>query len=85
MLQSWSNIEAIAPIITNSQVGKLLLNALYIHYTALEALHPLLQNYERDARTLTKETKGATLVKFSIDKPKLSHRHNGSIFNLSIE
>ena len=73
MLQSWSEIEAIAHVLTNSKVGKLLPNALYVHRTALGAIHPLLQSYEQDARALTKETKGATLVKFSIDKPKISY------------
>ncbi len=57
----------------NSKVGKLLPNALYVHRSALPALDPLLENYEIRARVATEKTEGATLVKFSTDKPKISY------------
>ncbi len=56
----------------NSLVGKLLPSALYIHRTALMALDSLLQSYEQQARVNNK-IEAATLVKFSIDKPKVSY------------
>lgn len=56
----------------NSEVGKLLPNALYVHTCALSALVPELQEYESRARIIKKVTK-ATLVKFSLEKPKISY------------
>ena len=57
----------------NSSVGKLLPNALYVHLCALEALEPMLQAYERQARKLVSSLNGATLVKFSLERPKISY------------
>ncbi|WP_063820738.1 DNA phosphorothioation-associated putative methyltransferase [Gloeothece verrucosa] len=56
----------------NSSVGKLLPNALYIHTCALSSLDKVLQEYERLAR-ITEIINRATLIKFSIDKPKISY------------
>ena len=55
-----------------SKVGKLLPDALYVHISALQALDPLLQAYEQEARQLIDAIDSVTLVKFSITKPSLS-------------
>lgn len=54
-----------------SSVGKLLPDALYVHVSALSALHPELQSLEQQARTVTPQTKNATLVKFSFKQPQI--------------
>jgi DNA phosphorothioation-associated putative methyltransferase len=67
------NQSAIAFSCQNSTVGKLLPGALYVHVSALSALDPLLQNYENLAKNGNLDLEEATLVKFSIDKPKISY------------
>jgi DNA phosphorothioation-associated putative methyltransferase len=57
----------------NSPIGKLLPNALYLHNSALNSLAPLLQDYESQARKLLNNLEGFTLVKFAIDRPKISY------------
>jgi DNA phosphorothioation-associated putative methyltransferase len=56
-----------------SAIGKLLPGALYVHVSALSALDPQLQAYEQKARQGTPQIQGATLVKFSRDRPSLSY------------
>ncbi len=56
-----------------SAVGKKLPGALYVHISALGELHPVLRCYEAIARRHIGQIEGATLVKFSIDKPKISY------------
>ncbi len=58
-----------------SSIGKLLPNALYVHHTALKALDPQLQAYERFARQHLEDSNGFTLIKFYLDQPKLSYLH----------
>lgn len=70
---SLEEFPAIAYRCQNSRVGKILPLALYVHTCALEALEPLLKSYENLARTITGEIERVTLVKFSIDKPKISY------------
>ena len=81
--QAWENAEqmllnlnepgVISRLCQQSEIGKLLPNALYIHISALKALDPLLRLYEgRASRTLA-DVEGATLVKFQTDKPKISY------------
>lgn len=65
--------SAIDQCLQSSRVGKLLPNALYVHKSALTALDPLLQSYERSARGVTEETQQANLVKFTIEPPKISY------------
>ncbi|NJK49944.1 DNA phosphorothioation-associated putative methyltransferase [Candidatus Gracilibacteria bacterium] len=65
-------LRAIALCCQNSTIGKLLPNALYVHTSAITCLDTLLQEYERQAR-VTDKIEGATLVKFGIDKPKISY------------
>ncbi|MCC0176616.1 DNA phosphorothioation-associated putative methyltransferase [Waterburya agarophytonicola K14] len=57
----------------NSTVGKHLPNALYVHTDALTHLDHILRDYERQARKLVDNTARATIVKFSIDRPKISY------------
>jgi DNA phosphorothioation-associated putative methyltransferase len=57
----------------NSKVGKKLPNALYVHLGAINALDPLLQDYEARARKIVGNLDRATIVKFSIDRPKISY------------
>jgi DNA phosphorothioation-associated putative methyltransferase len=72
MLLKDAQFSEIALCCQNSAIGKRLPNALYIHCSAIATLDPLLQNYERQAR-IAQEITGATLVKFSTDKPKISY------------
>jgi DNA phosphorothioation-associated putative methyltransferase len=72
MLLDREQFRAIALSCQNSSVGKLLPNALYVHTSAIITLDPPLQDYERQAR-VTDKIEGATLIKFSTDKPKISY------------
>jgi DNA phosphorothioation-associated putative methyltransferase len=72
MLLNDEQFRAIALSCQNSSIGKRLPNALYVHTSALTFLDALLQDYERQAR-VTNKIEGATLVKFSTDKPKVSY------------
>lgn len=65
--------NAIADCCQQSPIGKLLPAALYVHVTAIEALDPLLRLYERCARDIAGEVHEATLVKFHLDKQKISY------------
>ena len=55
-----------------SAIGKQLPTALYVHVSAIDALDVRLQEYEKKAR-LTEDIKGATIIKFSTDKPIISY------------
>lgn len=66
-------LSEIASCCKRSVVGKLLPEALYVHVVVLHALDPLLQQYESSARTAASQAEGATLVKFSTSKPKISY------------
>ena len=68
----WDCFDTIIYHCQNSPIGKRLAKALYVHTSALGDLSPLLQDYERQGR-LCKEIEGATLVKFSTDRPKISY------------
>jgi DNA phosphorothioation-associated putative methyltransferase len=72
MLLKDAQFSEIALCCQNSAIGKHLPNALYVHSSAIATLDPLLQNYERQAR-ISENLTGATLVKFSTDKPKISY------------
>lgn len=72
-LSNIPELSAIALTCQRSRIGKLLPNVLYVHITALPALEPLLQHYESLARLALPQLEEPTLVKFSIDKPKISY------------
>ena len=63
----------LAELCQRSEVGKLLPDAFYVHVSALHALSPLLQSYESRARLATLQLEGATIIKFSTDRPKISY------------
>ncbi|MEA5579449.1 DNA phosphorothioation-associated putative methyltransferase [Anabaena sp. UHCC 0451] len=66
-------ISAIAAYCYNSQYGKLLPDAFYIHILELHTLDIQLQQYESLARSVAPQTEKATLVKFSTNKLKISY------------
>ncbi|MGD1713749.1 DNA phosphorothioation-associated putative methyltransferase [Dapis sp. BLCC M172] len=74
---------AIKKYCQQSKIGKKLPTALYIHISALEQLHPLLQLYENLAHRLylkavsrqKADAKTTTLIKFNFDKPTISYLH----------
>ncbi|TAF06531.1 MAG: DNA phosphorothioation-associated putative methyltransferase [Nostocales cyanobacterium] len=66
-------ISAIAAYCYNSQYGKLLPDAFYIHILALHTLDIQLQQYESLARSVAPQAEKATLVKFSTNKLKISY------------
>lgn len=72
MTNSIISLDIILNRCQTSSVGKLLPNALYVHTCALASLDPILQDYEHRAR-VTQTTRKATLIKFSLDKPKISY------------
>lgn len=65
-------IVQVAAWCQQSPVGKLLPDALYVHHSALKALDPRLQAYEKQARQLAALSEEATLIKFSTQKPTIS-------------
>lgn len=69
---SLNQLDVIAECCQQSKVGKLLPTALYVHVSALSSLAPLLQSYERRARSAI-ALFSANIVKFSTDKPKISY------------
>ena len=74
---------AIKKYAQQSKIGKKLPTAFYIHISALEQLHPVLQLYENIAAhfylqansTQQTQSKITTLIKFHFDKPKISYLH----------
>jgi DNA phosphorothioation-associated putative methyltransferase len=70
---SLEQFSAIALACQRSKVGKRLPDALYVHISALSALEPLLQEYERQARQIMPSIGESTIIKFSTDKPRVSY------------
>ncbi|NER27677.1 MAG: DNA phosphorothioation-associated putative methyltransferase [Symploca sp. SIO1C4] len=73
MLLSVGDNQLIASCCRQSDIGKLLPNALYVHVSAIEVLNPLLRLYEGCASRTIGRLDGATLVKFHINQPKISY------------
>jgi DNA phosphorothioation-associated putative methyltransferase len=72
------NPEQLAIILQScrkSRIGKMLPDALYVHFSALSALDPNIQEYEQSARALLSEELLITLIKFSTEQPKISYLH----------
>ena len=67
------DVSEISALADRSPVGKRLLGAFYIHISALPALDPILQSYERLARTYLQQPITPTLIKFSTSQPKISY------------
>ena len=58
------NLSTILELCQSCPIGKLLPDSLYVHRSALSALDPVLQEYERQARQLLGDSFAFTLVKF---------------------
>lgn len=56
-----------------SRIGKITPEALYVHYTALPHLAPILRVYEGCARALIGAVEGANIVKLHREKPQVSY------------
>ncbi|MGA7934773.1 MAG: hypothetical protein WCA35_14610 [Kovacikia sp.] len=67
-----AEFQAIARCCQQSEIGKLLPNALYVHASALASLDPLLQQYEQSVRPWLRSA-SFTLVKFQLNQPKVSY------------
>jgi len=77
-LDNIHNVQQIAEACQQSEVGKLLPDTLYIHVAALTTLPDILQKYERVAQEIALKhdrqlVRMATIIKFYMDKPKLSY------------
>ncbi|MBE9183460.1 DNA phosphorothioation-associated putative methyltransferase [Microcoleus sp. LEGE 07076] len=66
-------VEKVARCCRESKIGKKLPTAFYIHVSALSALNPVLAIYENCARHNLENIDEATLVKFSLNQPKISY------------
>lgn len=73
MLFSLRDMEALKAKCKSSKIGKLVNDSLYVHVSAIESLDPKLRLYEGCASRAFGRMDGATLVKFRIDKPKISY------------
>ena len=56
-----------------SNVGKKLPNALYVHFSAIASLSPQLQECDRQARSLLPKESKFTIIKFNYEQPKISY------------
>jgi DNA phosphorothioation-associated putative methyltransferase len=63
--------QNIVQLCQRSPVGKLLPDALYIHAAALSNLDPALQALEQLTRRVSSQVQHATIVKFSLNAPKI--------------
>jgi DNA phosphorothioation-associated putative methyltransferase len=63
----------IANYCQRTQLGKLLPTALYIHVSAISEIDPLLRLYEANASRNFGRIDGATLIKISMDQPRISY------------
>ncbi|TAG53803.1 MAG: DNA phosphorothioation-associated putative methyltransferase [Oscillatoriales cyanobacterium] len=66
-------VAKIARCCRESKIGKKLPTAFYVHVSALSALNPVLVIYENCARRHLENIDEATLVKFSLNQPKISY------------
>lgn len=66
-------LDKIAECCYQSQFGKLLPDAFYIHISALSSLDLTLQRYEAKARSFVPSIQGINIIKFSTNKPKISY------------
>lgn len=73
MLYSMGNPDIIAECCYNSDIGQKRQNSLWVHFSALEKLDPLLRVYEGCAHRTIGRLEGATLIKFHIKIPKITY------------
>jgi DNA phosphorothioation-associated putative methyltransferase len=76
-LEDWSEVVSCCQ---NSNIGKLLPTAFYIHCSAIHLLDSLLQAWERSSREIALNRQNtnfswdkATLIKYSFDRPTISY------------
>ena len=67
--------KVLFPHLQSSPIGKRLPGALYLHYSALHALDPILQAYEHQARSILPPDTPFTLIKFNLKKTSISYLH----------
>jgi DNA phosphorothioation-associated putative methyltransferase len=77
MLYSLKRFQEIALSCQTSRVGKLLPNALYVHRQSLEALVPLLQNYEQLASEIGTSQINLSWLKQTGDREEISWDREG--------
>lgn len=70
---SLNDIQLVAQSCQNSSVGLLKPNSFTVHVSALETLEPLLRIYEGVVSRAIGRMDEATLIKFSLKKPKISY------------
>ncbi len=70
---SLNDIQLIASSCKNSSVGLLKPNSFTVHVSALETLDPLLRIYEGVVSRAIGRMDEATLIKFSLKKPRISY------------
>jgi DNA phosphorothioation-associated putative methyltransferase len=68
-----SLVIKVARCCRESKIGKKLPTAFYVHVSALSSLNPVLGIYENCARRNIENIDEATLVKFSLQQPKISY------------
>ena len=73
MMVTLEKFSTIVSSCKQSSVGKQLPSALYVHRDALTNLDPVLKDYESRARKLVDNLDRATIIKFGIDRPKISY------------
>jgi DNA phosphorothioation-associated putative methyltransferase len=71
-MYSLNQLDVISELCQQSEVGKRLPSALYVHVSALPSLDPLLQSYEESAQ-FARAQQNVNIVKFSTDKFKISY------------
>ncbi len=71
-MYSLNQLDVISELCQQSEVGKRLPSALYVHVSALPSLDPLLQSYEESAK-FARAQQNVNIVKFSTDKFKISY------------
>jgi len=65
--------DQIINLCQQSNVGKKLPNALYVHISAIADLTPQLQECDRQARALLPKESKFTIIKFNYEQPKISY------------
>ena len=72
-LFSLGQTEVLKAACKKSKIGKCTRGALYVHFSALGELDPILRIYEGCASRNFGRAEGATLIKLCIDEPRISY------------
>lgn len=68
-----NNFDQITKLLHQSTIGKHLPQSLYVHISALKFLDISIQEYELEARKIINNIDDFTLIKFSLNEPKISY------------